>query len=68
MDGFIPTFEENETERIKLLDFLLQKFPQIHTLLYAINPKGNDSIYDLDIQTYYGKGFCMKKWMDLDLK
>ena len=50
-------FEENETERIKLLDFLLQKFPQIHTLLYAINPKGNDSIYDRISRLTTGKGF-----------
>lgn len=61
-------FEENETERIKLLDFLLQKFPQIHTLLYAINPKGNDSIYDLDIQTYYGEGFLYEEMDGLRFK
>ncbi|MCL1667888.1 23S rRNA (uracil(1939)-C(5))-methyltransferase RlmD [Elizabethkingia ursingii] len=61
-------FEENETERIKLLDYLLQKFPQIHTLLYAINPKGNDSIYDLDIQTYYGEGFLYEEMDGLRFK
>ncbi|MDV3507291.1 23S rRNA (uracil(1939)-C(5))-methyltransferase RlmD [Elizabethkingia anophelis] len=61
-------FEENETERIKLLDFLLQNFPQIHTLLYAINPKGNDSIYDLDIQTYYGEGFLYEEMDGLRFK
>lgn len=61
-------FQENETERIKLLDFLLQKFPQIHTLLYAINPKGNDSIYDLDIQTYYGEGFLYEEMDGLRFK
>lgn len=61
-------FEENETESIKLLDFLLQKFPQIHTLLYAINPKGNDSIYDLDIQTYYGEGFLYEEMDGLRFK
>ncbi|PUB33505.1 23S rRNA m(5)U-1939 methyltransferase [Elizabethkingia sp. YR214] len=61
-------FEENETERVKLLDFLLQKFPQIHTLLYAINPKGNDSIYDLDIQTYYGEGFLYEEMDGLRFK
>ncbi|MDX8572561.1 23S rRNA (uracil(1939)-C(5))-methyltransferase RlmD [Elizabethkingia sp. HX QKY] len=61
-------FEENETERVKLLDYLLQKFPQIHTLLYAINPKGNDSIYDLDIQTYYGEGFLYEEMDGLRFK
>ncbi|OPC02221.1 23S rRNA (uracil-5-)-methyltransferase RumA [Elizabethkingia ursingii] len=61
-------FKENETERVKLLDYLLQKFPQIHTLLYAINPKGNDSIYDLDIQTYYGEGFLYEEMDGLRFK
>lgn len=48
--------EENE-KRVQLFDFLLAKFPQIKTLLFAINEKGNDSVYDLDIQSYYGPGF-----------
>ena len=64
----LQLFEENETERVKLLDFLLQKFPQIHTLLYAINPKGNDSIYDLDIETYYGDGFLFEDMDGLKFK
>ncbi|WP_407482679.1 23S rRNA (uracil(1939)-C(5))-methyltransferase RlmD [Elizabethkingia meningoseptica] len=64
----LQLFEENEIERVKLLDFLLQKFPQIHTLLYAINPKGNDSIYDLDIETYYGDGFLFEDMDGLKFK
>ncbi|HAY3561147.1 TPA: 23S rRNA (uracil(1939)-C(5))-methyltransferase RlmD [Elizabethkingia meningoseptica] len=64
----LQLFEENEMERVKLLDFLLQKFPQIHTLLYAINPKGNDSIYDLDIETYYGDGFLFEDMDGLKFK
>ncbi|WP_337059033.1 23S rRNA (uracil(1939)-C(5))-methyltransferase RlmD [Elizabethkingia meningoseptica] len=64
----LQLFEENEMERVKLLHFLLQKFPQIHTLLYAINPKGNDSIYDLDIETYYGDGFLFEDMDGLKFK
>jgi len=61
-------FKEEKTERENLLDFLLKKFPQIQTLLYAINPKGNDSIYDLNIQTYFGEGFLLEEMDGLKFK
>jgi 23S rRNA (uracil1939-C5)-methyltransferase len=52
---------EDETERKKLLDFVLEKVPSITTLLYTINPKWNDSIYDLAPQVYSGKGFVTEQ-------
>ncbi|MDO5509243.1 MAG: 23S rRNA (uracil(1939)-C(5))-methyltransferase RlmD [Weeksellaceae bacterium] len=50
----IQFFEDDETKRIALLKFLKESFPQISSLLYAINTKGNDSVYDLDIELYHG--------------
>jgi 23S rRNA (uracil1939-C5)-methyltransferase len=61
-------FKEMKAERIKLFDFLLRQFPQIKTLVFAINPKGNDSIYDLDIQTYFGEGFLYEEMDGLKFK
>ncbi len=61
-------YREEKENREKMLDFLLQSFPQIKTLLYAINPKQNDSIYDLDIQTYFGDGYLMEEMDDLKFK
>lgn len=55
---------EDESNRKLLLDHLLQQIPSITTLLYTINPKWNDSIYDLEPQVYYGKGFVMEKLED----
>jgi 23S rRNA (uracil1939-C5)-methyltransferase len=52
---------DEETDRKKLFDHLLQQVPEITTLLYTINPKWNDSIYDLTPQTYFGKGFAIEK-------
>lgn len=40
-----------------VLDSLLAKVPEITTLLYTINPKWNDTIYDLTPQVYFGKGY-----------
>jgi 23S rRNA (uracil1939-C5)-methyltransferase len=52
---------EDECERKALLDHLLIHVPEITTLLYTINPKGNDSIADLDPVVYYGKGYIKEK-------
>ena len=55
---------EDEPATKKLLDHLLQKVPAITTLLFTINTKWNDTIYDLSPQTYYGKGFVHEKLED----
>src|SRR5690606_27291625 len=46
----VQFFKEDKTKREAFLHHLQDKFPQIISLLYAINPKGNDSIYDLEIE------------------
>ncbi len=61
-------YKEMKAERVKLFDFLLENFPQIKTLVFAINPKGNDSIYDLDIQNYFGEGFLYEEMDGLKFK
>ncbi len=51
-----------DDEKIKsLLDHLLENFPQITTLLYTINTKRNDSLYDLFPQVYKGNGYVIEK-------
>ncbi len=52
---------DEEKDRILLFDHLLKEVPSITTLLYTINPKWNDSIYDLTPQTYFGKGYVVEK-------
>jgi len=51
-----------------LLDKLLEKVPAITTLLYTINTKWNDSIYDLTPQTYFGKGFVIERLQEFSFK
>lgn len=53
-------YDERE-DREKLFNHLLQQAPSITTLLYTINPKMNDSIYDLEPKTYYGKGYITEQ-------
>ncbi|OSZ78604.1 23S rRNA (uracil(1939)-C(5))-methyltransferase RlmD [Chitinophagaceae bacterium IBVUCB1] len=48
---------ENKQQRVALLEHLLSEIPEITTLHYTINPKVNDSIHDLEVHTYFGKGY-----------
>jgi 23S rRNA (uracil1939-C5)-methyltransferase len=59
MVNIVFGFEDKE-KREALLNFVLQKFPQITTLLYTINTKMNDSLYDLHPKVFKGKGFIIE--------
>jgi len=59
---------DDEAERKKIFDHLLQQVPQITTLLFTINPKFNDTIYDLVPEVYYGKGYVEEKLEDFVFK
>ena len=48
---------EDKAEREALLDHMLQNIPGITSLHYTINPKMNDTIYDLDVICYHGKPY-----------
>lgn len=54
-------YRKDEANRTKLFDYLLERFPQIKTLVYCINSKQNDSIYDQEVETYFGEGFIMEE-------
>lgn len=49
-------FYRDDREDIQaLLNALGEKFPEITSLLFTINPKGNDSIYDCHIELHSGR-------------
>ena len=54
-------YHENKKDRIALLEHLKATFPQIASLLYVINGKGNDTIADLDIICYHGKDHIIEE-------
>tara|TARA_B100000003_G_scaffold207298_1_gene224607 strand:+ start:309 stop:1703 length:1395 start_codon:yes stop_codon:yes gene_type:complete len=57
----IQFFKENKVKREKLLIFLIKNFPEIKSLLYCINSKKNDSIYDQQIICYHGSNHIIEK-------
>jgi 23S rRNA (uracil1939-C5)-methyltransferase len=59
---------EEENDRKRLLDHLLKEVPAITTLLYTLNPKWNDSLYDLEPQVYHGRGYVMERLGNFQFK
>lgn len=64
----IQFYDDAEDKRNGLLDHLKKKFPQITSLLYVINRKGNDTIYDQDIQCHAGKEYIYEEMEGLKFK
>lgn len=52
----------------RYLDAILEKFPQLTTLVYCVNTKLNDAMFDLDMITYHGKGFVVEQLGELKCK
>lgn len=51
----IVQFFRNDKDAVKdVMSAIHAKFPAITALLYVINPKGNDTIFDLNVQTFAG--------------
>lgn len=59
---------EAPEQQQELLDYILARFPQITTLLYTINTKKNDSLFDLSPQVYHGKGYIIEQLEDFRFK
>lgn len=60
---------EDDMEKLgPLLQFILEKIPSITTLLYTINTKKNDSLYDLEPVIWHGKGYVIEKLEDFQFK
>jgi 23S rRNA (uracil1939-C5)-methyltransferase len=59
---------EDEAATKDLLDYVLAQVPSITTLLYTINTKWNDTIYDLEPKVYFGKGYVIEKLEDYIFK
>ena len=51
----IQFFKEDKEKREMLLNALSEEFPEITSLQYVINSKGNDTLYDQNIILYKGR-------------
>ncbi|MFD1292440.1 23S rRNA (uracil(1939)-C(5))-methyltransferase RlmD [Lutibacter holmesii] len=64
----IQFFKEDKVKREALLNALSQKFPQITSLQYVINGKGNDTLYDQDIILFKGRDHIFEEMEGLKFK
>jgi 23S rRNA (uracil1939-C5)-methyltransferase len=56
--------KENNAEVETLMNFVADRFPQITSLHYTINPKLNDTIYDLEVKLFKGSATISEKLED----
>lgn len=61
-------FEDDEEMRNNLMAHIADKFPQITSLLYVINQKGNDTITDQEVITYKGTDAIYEEMEGLKFK
>lgn len=64
----VQFYEENYTLRVLLLDFIKEQFPEITSLLYVVNQKQNDTIYDQDVICYHGQDYINETMEGLRFK
>ncbi len=64
----VQFFHEDEENRKLLLEAVAAEFPQITSLLYVINSKGNDTLYDQDIELFYGRDHIFEEMEGLKFK
>jgi len=64
----VQFFEENKEYRELLLNHLKETFPEITALLYVINSKGNDTIYDQEVICFAGRNHIFEEMEGLQFK
>ena len=64
----IQFYEDDKHKRELVLENLKKNFPEITSLLYVINQKANDTLYDQDIQLYSGKKYITEEMEGLKFK
>jgi len=64
----LQLFAEDKLKRVALLDAIYKQFPEITSLQYVINGKGNDTIYDQEVICYKGKDHIFEQMEGLTFK
>jgi len=57
----IQFFEDDKANRDLMMNHLDETFPGITSLLYVINSKPNDTIYDQDIKLFKGREYILEE-------
>ncbi len=61
-------FREEKENREALLESLGNEFPQITSLMYTVNPKANDTLYDQEIIVFKGRDHIVEEMEGLKFR
>ena len=64
----ILSVQFDQPEIYELLEAVNLKFPGLTSLMYTINPKKNETLYDQEIITFSGRDHIFEKLEDLTFK
>lgn len=64
----VSFFKEDKIQKTQLLSAIQKEFPEVNSLLYVINQKGNDTITDQQIEIFAGRGFIWEEMEGLRFK
>jgi 23S rRNA (uracil1939-C5)-methyltransferase len=65
----LVAFQQDDRPVIEaVMQHLANTFPQLTSLMYTINPKFNDTLYDLEIVTWRGQPFITETLGDLQFR
>jgi 23S rRNA (uracil1939-C5)-methyltransferase len=65
----ILSVHDDEQEQLeKILDFIWKQFPGLHSLMYLINSKVNDSMADMNVMLYKGEEYLVERMENLSFR
>lgn len=64
----VQFFEDKKEQREALLNHIAESFPEITSLLYVINQKANDTLYDQKVICYQGRDHIFEEMEGLRFK
>ncbi|MFK7814553.1 MAG: 23S rRNA (uracil(1939)-C(5))-methyltransferase RlmD [Maribacter sp.] len=64
----VQFYENHQEKRELLLNHLRETFPEITALLYVVNPKQNDTIYDQEVVCHSGRDHIFEEMEGLKFK
>ncbi|MEH6406426.1 MAG: 23S rRNA (uracil(1939)-C(5))-methyltransferase RlmD, partial [Leeuwenhoekiella sp.] len=64
----IQFYDDNQADRELLLNFIKETFSEVTSLLYVINQKGNDTLYDQEIICFSGRDHIFEEMEGLKFK
>ncbi len=64
----VQFYEDHAAHRRRLLEHISQAFPEVTSLLYVINQKPNDTLYDQEVHCFTGRDYIIETMEELQFR